>query len=129
MRSYQSEIRRERNRVATGSRVLETSFGPIGYLGLLNDAAVVTALPRYELERIATPTLIISARDDLYNTFAGSRYSAEHMPHARFIGYPSGGHLLVGHEEEVTTEIVSFLRAAGHSEGDEARAVPVASTS
>jgi pimeloyl-ACP methyl ester carboxylesterase len=87
MRSYQSEIRRERNRVATGSRILETSFGPIEYLGLLNEAAIVTALPRYELERIATPTLIISARDDLYNTFAGSRYSAAVPPDQRSMGY------------------------------------------
>jgi len=96
--------------------------------GLLNDAAVVTALPRYELERIVTPTLIISARDDLYHTFAGARYSAEHMPHARFIGYPTGGHLLVGHDEAVTAEIVSFLGAAANSEDDEARVMPMAST-
>jgi pimeloyl-ACP methyl ester carboxylesterase len=103
----------ERSRVATVlNHVLPVSSRR---LGLLNDTAIVTALPRYELERIVTPTLIISARDDLYNTFAGSRYSAEHMPHARFIEYPSGGHLLVGHEEEVTAEIVRFLGAVAHA--------------
>ena len=80
-------------------------------LGLMNDAAVVTTLPRFELERIAAPTLIISARDDLYQTFAGSRYSAEHIPGARFIGYETGGHLLVGHQPETIAEIVRFLRA------------------
>jgi len=117
----------ERARVATVlDHVLPVSTRR---LGLLNDAAVVSALPRYELERIATPTLIISARDDLYHTFAGARYSAEHMPHARFIGYPSGGHLLVGHDQAVTTEIVSFLGAAAVSKNDEARVMAVASTS
>ena len=80
-------------------------------LGLLNDGAVVPTLPRFELERLEAPTLIISARDDLYQTFAGSRYSAEHIPNARFIGYRTGGHMLVGHEQETTKEIVDFLRA------------------
>ena len=80
-------------------------------LGLLNDAAVVTTLPRFELERVQAPTLIISARDDLYQTFAGSRYSAEHIPKARFIGYETGGHVLLGHHQEITAEIVRFVRA------------------
>ena len=80
-------------------------------LGLLNDGAVVPTLPRFELERLEAPTLIISARDDLYQTFAGSRYSAEHIPNARFIGYRTGGHMLVGHERETTREIVEFLEA------------------
>lgn len=80
-------------------------------LGLRNDSAVVPDLGRFELERIEAPTLIISARDDLYQTFAGSQYSAEHIPNARFSGYPTGGHLLVGHERETTKEIVGFLRA------------------
>lgn len=81
-------------------------------LGLINDAAVVSRLPRFELERLETPTLIISARDCLYRTFAGSRYSAEHMPHARFIGYPAGGHLLVGHQQESADAVTDFLKTA-----------------
>ena len=79
-------------------------------LGLLNDTAVISSLPRYELERIAVPTLILSVADDLYGTFDGARYSAEHIPRARFIGYPSGGHLWVGHQKEVIFEIASFLK-------------------
>src|SRR5262249_45746348 len=51
-------------------------------LGLLNDASVVSSLPRYELERIAAPTLIMSFADDLFGTYDGARYSAEHIPHA-----------------------------------------------
>ncbi|HXY54777.1 MAG TPA: alpha/beta hydrolase [Nitrospirota bacterium] len=79
-------------------------------LGLINDAAVTSSLPRYELERIAAPTLILSVSDDLFGTFDGARYSAEHIPNARFIGYSSGGHLWVGHQKEVMSEIVSFLK-------------------
>ena len=79
--------------------------------GLLNDAAVAGALPRYELERITTPTLIVTAEDDLYGTYAGSRYTAQHMAQARLIAYQTGGHLWVGHQEEVWAAVVEFLSA------------------
>ena len=77
--------------------------------GVLNDASITPFLPRYELERIDAPTLILGTADDLYGTYDGARYSAEHISHARFIGYPSGGHLLVGHLKEALSEIASFL--------------------
>lgn len=79
--------------------------------GLLNDAKVTSTLPRYELERIAAPTLAISVADDLFGTFDGARYSARHIPHARFVAYRSGGHVWVGHDEEVIAEMVGFLQA------------------
>jgi pimeloyl-ACP methyl ester carboxylesterase len=79
-------------------------------LGLLNDAAVTTSLPRYELEKITAPTLAVSAADDLYGTFDGARYTAEHVPHARFIGNPSGGHLLVGRGAEGDARIAAFIK-------------------
>ncbi len=78
--------------------------------GLLNDVAVTSALPRYELERIAVPTLVISVADDLFGTFDGARYTAEHIPGARFKGYPTGGHVWVGHHEEILAEIAAFLK-------------------
>jgi 2-hydroxy-6-oxonona-2,4-dienedioate hydrolase len=81
--------------------------------GLINDSAITSSLPRYELERIAAPTLVLSVADDLFGTFDGARYSAENIPHARFVGYSSGGHLWVGHQKEVMSEIVSFLRETG----------------
>lgn len=77
--------------------------------GLTNDASVVSSLPRYDLERITVPTLAISMADDLYGTYDGARYTAEHVPGARFIGYPSGGHLAVGHQQEISEAIVAFL--------------------
>ena len=81
-------------------------------IGLINDAAVVSSLPRYELEKIAAPTLTISVADDLYGTFDGARYTADHIPHARFIGYPSGGHMLVGHSAETAAAVSTFLAAS-----------------
>jgi len=85
-------------------------------LGLLNDGAITPFLPRYELERMAVPTLIISVADDLYGTYEGARYSAEHIPGARFVSIASGGHLWVGHHKEVTAEIIGFLKLAATAE-------------
>jgi 2-hydroxy-6-oxonona-2,4-dienedioate hydrolase len=53
---------------------------------------------------------VISAEDDLFGTFKGERYTAEHIPGARFIGYPTGGHLLVGHGGDVRRELAEFLK-------------------
>jgi len=79
-------------------------------LGLLNDAKVTSTLPREALESITAPTLAISAADDLFGTFDAARYTAEHVPSARFVGYPSGGHVWVGHDDELVAEISAFLR-------------------
>ena len=79
-------------------------------LGLLNDASVVSTLGRYELEEIRTPTLIVGVRDCLFGTFEPAHYTAQHVPGARFVSYETGGHLWVGHHEELVREITVFLK-------------------
>jgi len=78
--------------------------------GLLNDARVLASLQRYDLEKIAVPTLAISVADDGFGTYAPARYTAAHIPGARFVGYPSGGHVWVGHHGEIVSEIAAFAR-------------------
>jgi pimeloyl-ACP methyl ester carboxylesterase len=78
--------------------------------GLMNDAVVIQTLPRYELERIQVPTLAISVADDRFGTYEPARYTAEHIPGARFVGYRSGGHILAGHNKEAVAEIAAFVR-------------------
>jgi pimeloyl-ACP methyl ester carboxylesterase len=77
--------------------------------GIWNDAMIGSSLPRYDLENMRVPTLLIAAEDDLYGTFPGARYSSEHIPGARFVGYKTGGHLLLGHWIETITGISEFL--------------------
>jgi pimeloyl-ACP methyl ester carboxylesterase len=79
-------------------------------LGMLNDAGVVSSLQRYELEKISAPTLTISAADDLFGTFEIARYTAANIPGARFVGYQTGGHISVGHSDEIINEIAGFLK-------------------
>lgn len=78
-------------------------------IGLLNDAKVVTTLTRYELEKIAAPTLILAVENDLYGTYEPARYCAEHIPNAQFISAPTGGHLGVGHHHERHLALIEFL--------------------
>jgi 2-hydroxy-6-oxonona-2,4-dienedioate hydrolase len=78
--------------------------------GLWNESKVVAAMKRYDLERIAAPTLIVSVENDLYGTYRSSRYTADHIPGARFVGYPTGGHMWVEHQQDVWSELREFLR-------------------
>jgi pimeloyl-ACP methyl ester carboxylesterase len=65
------------------------------------------------LEKIAAPTLIISARDDGFNTLPAAEFVASKIPSAKLIISETGGHLLVGHQEAVRTTICGFLAAVG----------------
>jgi 2-hydroxy-6-oxonona-2,4-dienedioate hydrolase len=77
--------------------------------GIWNDAAISASIPRYDLEKFRVPTIVISAKDDLYGTYWKGRYTAEHIPGARFVGYATGGHLLLGHSKETYVELSRFL--------------------
>jgi len=84
--------------------------------GIWNDSVVSSNLTRYPLEDIRVPTLVISAADDLYGTCEGSFYTAEEIHYAQFVGFATGGHLLIGHREEVRSHIRSFLEGAEAAE-------------
>ncbi|HWC62977.1 MAG TPA: alpha/beta hydrolase, partial [Rhizomicrobium sp.] len=74
----------------------------------LDSQADLHALP---LQSIKVPTLVVSARDDLFNTLPAARYLAGRIPGAKLIVYEEGGHLLVGHEQQVMTEVGKFIAA------------------
>jgi pimeloyl-ACP methyl ester carboxylesterase len=79
--------------------------------GLRDDTRLGKRLGPYALESIRVPTLVVSARDDGFGTYAGAQYSASRIAGAKFIGFDNGGHLLVGHDAAVRAEIVKLLRA------------------
>jgi pimeloyl-ACP methyl ester carboxylesterase len=75
----------------------------------IDSSAKLTPLP---LEAVTASTLIISARDDLFNTLPAAEYVASKIPGAELIIYETGGHLLVGHQEDVRDAVRSFLARA-----------------
>ncbi|HET8772165.1 MAG TPA: alpha/beta hydrolase [Thermoanaerobaculia bacterium] len=87
--------------------------------GIRNDSAVSVNLTRYALENLRVPTLVISAADDLYGTCERGRYTAEQVPGAQFVRFPTGGHLLLGHDTEARGLIGRFLTE--HAEAMERR--------
>jgi 2-hydroxy-6-oxonona-2,4-dienedioate hydrolase len=77
--------------------------------GLRNETKIATHLQPYALEAISAPTLLISARDDGYGTYASAEYTASRIANAKFIGFEQGGHLWVGHDEEVRRAVVAHV--------------------
>jgi pimeloyl-ACP methyl ester carboxylesterase len=77
--------------------------------GLRDDTQLGKRLRPYALENIRVPTLVVSARDDGFGTYAAAEFTAVRIAGAKFIGYERGGHLLIGHDEEIRREIVKLL--------------------
>lgn len=97
----------ERQRVADlADRILPVSARAAG---LRDDTRLGKRLGPYPLDTISAPTLVVSARDDGFGTFAAAEYTASRIPGAHFLGFASGGHLLVGHDATVRTEILTLL--------------------
>jgi pimeloyl-ACP methyl ester carboxylesterase len=67
----------------------------------------------YPLEEIIVPVLVIHAVDDPLASYDNARLMAERFPDARLITIESGGHMLLGHEERIRTEIAEFLKWQG----------------
>ena len=57
---------------------------------------------------ILAPTIIIDAKD--VETFTGSKYTADHIPNAKFCAFETGGHLLIGHGDEARGAVKDFLQ-------------------
>ena len=81
--------------------------------GLVSDTAVGKQLKPSLLAAVRAPTLVISARDDRYGTYASAQYTASQITGAKFIGFDTGGHTWVGHNDEVMAEIVKLLVPPG----------------
>lgn len=80
--------------------------------GLRDDTRLGKSLGPYALGEIHVPTLIISARDDGFGTHASAEYTASQITGATFVGFEDGGHLLIGHDEEMHDAIVKLIERA-----------------
>lgn len=65
--------------------------------------------PDRDLTAVRAPTLIVAARDDLFNTLPAARLLAEAVPHAELCVLPRGGHLLVGQRAQAAGAVRDFL--------------------
>jgi pimeloyl-ACP methyl ester carboxylesterase len=83
--------------------------------GLRSDTAASKHLSPTDLDLVRAPTLIISSQDDGYGTYASAQYTASQINGAKFIGFETGGHTWVGHNDEVIGAIKDLLKASVNS--------------
>jgi 2-hydroxy-6-oxonona-2,4-dienedioate hydrolase len=83
--------------------------------GLRSDTAASKHLTSARLELVHAPTLIISSQDDGYGTYASAQYTASQIKASKFIGFETGGHTWVGHNDEVMAAIKDLLKASVNS--------------
>ena len=67
-------------------------------------------LSPWALEEMRVPVLIVSAKDDLFKTLPGARFTAKGIPDAELKILESGGHLMVGQGGQVKEWTEEFLR-------------------
>jgi 2-hydroxy-6-oxonona-2,4-dienedioate hydrolase len=77
--------------------------------GLRNDASII--LHPLPLQQISAPTLVITTRDDLYNTLPAAAHLADGIPSSKLVVLQSGGHLLVDQRQEVASVITDYLKS------------------
>jgi hypothetical protein len=141
---HHRDIQRARVRIATGSHTVTTRCGAIehataeegpalllirGAGGGFDHGLLLRVTWRFTrcrwcgqrlskaLDPLTVPTLIISARDNLYGPWESVQLIVDNVPQAHFIGYPFGGPMLVNHADEVRAAIVHFLEEAGAEPG------------
>lgn len=70
------------------------------------------------LEQVAAPTLVMHAVDDTLVFYQeNGQYSAEHIPGAKLVTLPSGGHFLMGQHARARQETAAFLKSLPSSGG------------
>ena len=76
--------------------------------GMIADGELAGKPTMLDYSEIRVPTLIISLEDDRFGTANTARQLAELIPGARLKIFPSGGHVWVGREAEVSALIADF---------------------
>lgn len=78
--------------------------------GMLNDARQAGHPAAMDFSLLRMPVLLISAEDDCFGTAATARKIATVVPQAKLTILPDGGHIWLGHDDEVAVRIDRFLR-------------------
>ena len=60
-------------------------------------------------DRISSPVLVINAIDDPATLIEGARTLSKKIKNSNLLTFGTGGHLLLGHEEEIKNQIRKFI--------------------
>jgi len=67
----------------------------------------------FPFEEISVPSLVIHAKDDPAPPYSGAFMVSERIPGCRLVSVESGGHLMIGHEEEIRDAVREFVGHTG----------------
>ncbi len=97
----------DRRRIA---RILDTMM-PISRrtAGMLNDGQLAGSPTSLDFRAISCPTLVVSAEDDRFGTAATARSLAAMIAGSRLVVYRRGGHVWLGHDDDVAEKISAFI--------------------
>jgi 2-hydroxy-6-oxonona-2,4-dienedioate hydrolase len=77
--------------------------------GMLNDARQASHPATLDFSQLRMPVLLISAEDDRFGTAATARKIAAVVPQAEMTILSDGGHIWLGHDDEVAQRMHRFL--------------------
>ncbi|WP_432817177.1 alpha/beta fold hydrolase [Sulfitobacter sp. JB4-11] len=77
--------------------------------GIANDGRTSGTPSDIDFSKIKTPTLIVSAEDDRFGTARSAHIIKGRLPSARLVMFPTGGHIWLGREHELVSEIRDFV--------------------
>ena len=63
----------------------------------------------YKIEDLQVPTLILHAKDDKLASYGDVEKALSRFPNYTLVSFETGGHLMVGHEEEVKKAVMEFM--------------------
>lgn len=64
---------------------------------------------KYKVEDLQVPSLILHAKDDKLASFEDTLNALNRFPNCRFISFETGGHMMVGHSNEIKKAVSEFI--------------------
>lgn len=83
--------------------------------GMANDARLAGHPAPAALTEITAPVLTISVEDDRFGTALAARHIAATIKHANLVMFPSGGHIFLGHDNDMTDQMDLFFQRIGYA--------------
>jgi pimeloyl-ACP methyl ester carboxylesterase len=63
----------------------------------------------YSFDQIKVPVLMIHAKDDPLCSYQGAQMMSKRISNNEFVSFENGGHIIIGHENEIQKSIASFI--------------------
>ena len=76
----------------------------------INNPDMARNYDSYKIESLQVPTLVFHAKDDKMASYEQAEKAINRFPNCTFISFETGGHLMVGHSEEINREVVKFIK-------------------